>query len=72
MVLFSFSVLGKKTPILAKLGQKSQDCRFQLKYVIWSNFNIQNSIILLTFSVLDRKHSFWANLIQTIKIVSLR
>ena len=68
MVLFGVSVLGRKLPF----RQKSQDCRFQVKYVIWSNSKMQNSMILLTFSVLDRKLPFWANLVQTIKGVSLR
>ena len=31
---------------------------------------MQNSIVI-TFFVLDRKHPFWANLVQKIKIVSL-
>ena len=33
---------------------------------------MKNSMILLTFFVFDRKHSFWANLVQKIRIVSLR
>ena len=32
---------------------------------------MQNSMALFIFSVLDRKHPFWANLVQKIKIVSL-
>ena len=32
---------------------------------------MQNSMIMFTFSVLDRKYSFWANLVQKSKIVSL-
>ena len=33
---------------------------------------MQNSMVVFTFSVLERKHHFWANLVQKIKIVSLR
>ena len=32
---------------------------------------MQNSMVVFTFSVLDRKHPFWANLVQKIKIVRL-
>ena len=32
---------------------------------------MQNSIMVLTFSVLDQKYSFWTNLIQKFKIASL-
>ena len=33
---------------------------------------MQNSMAMLTFSFFDGKYSFWANLIQKIKIVNLR
>ena len=36
------------------------------------NSNNQNSMMLFTFFVFNRKYSFWANFIQKIKIVSLR
>ena len=32
---------------------------------------MQNSVVVFSFSVLDRKNPFWANLVQKIKIVSL-
>ena len=32
---------------------------------------MKNSMVLLTFSVLDRKHPLWENLVQKIKIVRL-
>ena len=32
---------------------------------------MQNSFVVFTFSVFDQKHTFWANLVQKIKIVSL-
>ena len=35
------------------------------------NWNIQNSMNMCTFSVLDKKYPLWANLFQKIKIVSL-
>ena len=36
-----------------------------------SNLNVQNSVAMLTFSDFDRKHPFWVNLVQNIKIASL-
>ena len=56
-------------PFLGKFGWKSQDCQFEVKYGIRINSNMQNSMILLTVSILDQTHLFWANLVQTIKIV---
>ena len=32
---------------------------------------MQNLMVVFNFSVFDQKHSFWANLVQKIKIVSL-
>ena len=55
----------------ANLDKKSQNCQFKLKFGSKSNSNMQNSIVIVTFSVLDQKHTFWANLVQKIKIVSL-
>ena len=36
-----------------------------------TNLNLQNSMVMLAFSVLGRKYYFWANLVQKIKIVTL-
>ena len=70
MVLVTYSVLSWKL-FLGKFGPKSEDCKLKLKYGIWSNWNMQNPIILLTFSVLYQKHPFSENLVQSIKVVSL-
>ena len=32
---------------------------------------MQNSMVLFTFSVLDRKQTLWGNLVKQIKIASL-
>ena len=55
----------------ANLDKKSQNCRFKLKFGAKSNSNMQNSMVIVAFYVLDQKHTFWANLVQKIKIVSL-
>ena len=44
---------------------------FKLKLITKNNSNIKNSLVVFTFSVLDRKHSFWENLVQKVKIFSL-
>ena len=35
-----------------------------------TNSNMQNSMVMFTFSVFDQEYAFWANLVQKIKIVS--
>ena len=52
-------------------GPKNQNVKFKLKFGTYTNSNMQNSMALFAFSVLDLKHSFWANLVQKFKIVSL-
>ena len=48
-----------ETPFLGKFVPKKQDCQFKLKCVTWSNSKMQNSMVMFTFSVLDRKHPFF-------------
>ena len=71
MVMFTFSVFWLELPLLGKLGPKNQNCKFKLKFGTYTNSNMQNSMALFIVSVLDRKHPFWANMVQKIKIVSL-
>ena len=66
--LFCFWV---EIPFLGKFGPKNQNCHFKLKIGTYTNSNMQNSMILFTFFVLERKYPFWANLFQKIKIVTL-
>ena len=58
-------------PFCTNLFQKNQNCQFTLKFGIYSNSNMQNSVVVFTFSVLDQKYHFGATLVQKIKIVSL-
>ena len=53
-----------------QVWSKNQNCQLKLKFGTNTNLNMQNSMVIFTFAVLDRKHPFWANLIQKIKIVS--
>ena len=53
----------------AKYTRASPPARKML--LLSSNLNMQNSIVMLTFSDFDRKYPFWVNLVQKIQIVSL-
>ena len=43
-----------------------------MKFDTQTNSNMQNSMVMLIFFVFDLKYPFWTNLVQKIKIVSLR
>ena len=58
-------------PLFGKFGPKTQNCQFKLKFGTETNSNMQNSMVMFTFSVVDRKHLFGPNLVQKITIVSL-
>ena len=60
-----------ETLFFGKFGPKSQNCQFDLKFSTKNNLNMQNSVVVFTFPLLDRKYSFTANLVRKIKIVSL-
>ena len=52
---------------LGKFSPKYQNWQFMVK----PNLNKQDKMAVFTFSVLGLKYSFWANLVQKVKIVSL-
>ena len=68
-----FFCFRSKIPFLGKFRSKIQKCQFKLKFGTWTNNRtcMQNSRGMFTFSVLDRKYPFWANLVQKFKNVSL-
>ena len=45
--------------LLGKSGPKDQNCQFKLKYGTHTNSNMQNSMVVFTFSFLYWKHPFW-------------
>ena len=57
---------------MAKFGPENQNCQFKLKIGTKTNLDMQNPVLLFTFSVFDWKDPFQANLIQKIETVSLR
>ena len=72
MGMFIFFRLRSEIPFLSKFGPKNQNCQFKVKLDNYTNSNMENLMVMFTFFVFDRKYSFWANLVQKIKIVSLR
>ena len=58
-------------PFLEKFDPKNPNCQFKLKFGTKTDPNMENSIVTFTFSVLDLKYTFWANLVQKVKVVSL-
>ena len=65
MVMFTISVLGKSCQ------KKKQNCEFKLKFGTKTNSNLQNSIAVFNFSVLDFEYPFGGALFQKIKIIIL-
>ena len=53
-------------------NQNCQYLQFKVKFDTQTNSIIHNSMAVFTFFVLDQKQSFWTNLVQNVKIVSLR
>ena len=54
-----------------QIWSENQDLQFKLKFGSWTNSNMQNSMVVFTFAVLDQKHPFFSNLVQKIKIAGL-
>ena len=67
----SFFCVWSETLFWGKFSPKSQNYQLKLKFVTYTNSNMQNSMMLFTFFVFEWKYPFWANLVQKIKIISL-
>ena len=66
--LFCFSL---EIPFWGKFSPKSQNYQLKLKFGTYTNSNMQNLMMLFWFFVFEWKCSFWANLVQKVKIVTL-
>ena len=69
MVGFTFPDLDGKHHFWQICTKKSQNYQIQLKFGTKTSSNMENSMVVFTFSVLDGKDTFLANLVQKIKIV---
>ena len=68
---FSYPNVRQEIPLLGNFSPKNQNCQFKLEFSIYTNSNVQNLMVVLTFSVFDQEYTFWANLVQKIETVSL-
>ena len=66
-----FFCVRPETLFWGKFSPKNKNCQFQLKFGTKTDSSMQNSMALITFSVLEWKHLFRANLVQKVKSVSL-
>ena len=58
-------------PFLGKFVPKNQNCHFKLKFGTYTNSSIQNPMVMFNFLGFEWKYTFWANLVQQIKNVTL-
>ena len=50
---FPFAFFRPGIRFLGKVGPKNLNCLFRLKFVNYTNLNIQNSMVMFIFSVFD-------------------
>ena len=65
--LFCFWV---EIPFLGKFGPKSQNYHLKLKFGIYTNLDMQKSMVMFIFLAFDQKYFFGGNLVQKVKITS--
>ena len=66
--MFTFSFLTGNTIF----GPKMQNRQFKLKSGTYTNANMQNWMVMFTFSKFNQKYPFWANLVPKFKIICLK
>ena len=54
--------------LFGKIWFKNQNCQFKVKSDTENNLNMQNSIVIFTFSVSDQKYHFRKNLVTKFMI----
>ena len=68
---FLFVCFRLEIPLMGIFGLKNQNCQFNLKFVTRTKSYMQNSMVVFTFSVLYRKHSFWQTKVNEAWLLSL-
>ena len=65
MVILPFFCFQSEIPLLRKVGPNNQNFQFKLTNILYleTNWNMQSSMVVFTFSVLDWKHHFWEYLV---------
>ena len=67
--MFNFFCFTPEKPFLGKSSPKNQNCQFRPKVGDKTNPNMQNLMMMFTFSDFDYKYPSWANLVHIFKIV---
>ena len=60
-----------RNTLFGQIWSKSQNYQFKLKFGSYTNSKMLNSIAVFPFFVFDQKCTFWANLVQKVKAISL-
>ena len=58
-----FFCFRSEVPFFGKFDSKIQNSQLKLKFGTQTNSNMQNSMVIFNFSVLNWKYTFWANLV---------
>ena len=66
-----FLCFRAEVSFFGKFVPKDQNCQFKLRFGTMTSTNMQNSMVMFTFFILDQKYPFWAKLVQKFKTVSL-
>ena len=69
-VAVHFSCFWVEMPFLGKFHSKNQIYQFMQKFGTYTTSNMQNSMVIFTFSVSECKYPSSANLVLKIKIIS--
>ena len=67
-----YTNLRPEIPFLGKYGQKNQSRQFKIKFDTKVNSNVQNVMVTFTVFIFNLNYPFWKNLVQKIKVVSLK
>ena len=59
-----FFCFSSEIPFLDKFGPKNHSCQFKLKFGTDANLNMENSMVMFTLSVFDRKNPFFGKFIS--------
>ena len=72
MVVFIFFCFKRETLFLGKFSLKFQYCQFKQKFGPYTISNMQNSMAVFTFAVLEGKHHFGQIWTKKHKVFSFR
>ena len=56
--------------LFGQTWSKNQNYQFKLKFVTYTNSNMQNSMVMFTFFCFDQKYPFWAKMVQKVRMIS--